>query len=166
MEIDAGRMMVKAIDDNNPDMAFKALSHGLDPRTYINPYHTSLIYAVRHRCEKIARLLIPYSDCNQLSRNGIATAPTYAAYNGLTNILKLLLPHTDLTLRDWVGNIEDNAKIHNGVACLSVIRSWKSLIHNGPKTHMTAKLCLQWHEISMPADFYEEVVENWLIVSL
>jgi len=166
MEIDAERMMVKAFDDNNPDMAVKALSHGLDPRTYINSYQTSLNCAVRYRHEKIVRLLIPYSDCNQLSRNGSATAPTLAAYNGLTNILRHLLPHTDLTLRDRDGNVEDNAKKWNRVACLDLIQLWKSLIRNKPQTHTIIKMCLQWHEISLPTDFYEEVVEYWLIVSL
>jgi len=169
MEIDARMMMYRAIHDDDLGMAFKALSHGLDPRTYIDPYsyYTALIYAVNYKREKIVRLLIPYSDCNLRNNCTTATAPLWAAHLGYTDILKLLLPHTDLTLRDWHGNIEDNAnKIYGKSICVSLIQLWKSLIHDKPQTHMTTKLCLQWHEISMPADFYEEVAENWLIVSL
>ena len=166
MKIDAGRMMVKAIENDDLDMAVKALSHGLDPRTYINnSYHTALIRAVRHRCEKIAQHLILYSDCNQQSYYG-TTALICASYHGYTDILKLLLPHTDLTLRDRDGDIEDYAKLYRRTISLGLIQLWKSLIRNGPKTHMIIKMCLQWHEISMPTDFYEETVKYWLIVSL
>ena len=168
MEIDARKMMIKAIGNDNLDMAVKALLNGFDPLTYINLYQIeiALINAVAYRREKIVRLLIPYSDCNQRSYGVDTTAPTYATRRGYTDILKFILPHTDLTLRDKDGDIEDNTKIYGHKTCLDLIHMWKSLIRNRPKTQTVVKMCLQWHEISMPTDFYEEVVKNWLIVSL